>query len=284
MADARPPLPVAFDFTDYREYLNAWFEAKKIATPGYTVGRFARGVGCSPGHVRNVLKGERPLSSPYVDGFIRVLKLPRSEGEFFCTQVRYAHAMDPFEKASLLRQMVGRLLMRGATIPVGLALVVWLDLRHMAIYEAAFSHYFQDDPHWIARMLKILPEEAEESLAALKAAGLLVAGEDGRVRPVKPALAAPSSMDHPSMYRLHDEAICAALQAVRGPPEDRRFFVVTGPTADADFPDLSTLATGFMARADALLAKADPSQADLVYAVQVQLLPGAQAGLMNVEV
>lgn len=273
-----PPLPSPLDYTDYRVFLKAWLDAKTAATPGYTLGRFARAAGCSVSHVRNVIHEERPLNPPYVDNFITAMKLPREQGEFFCTLVRYAHAKDSFEKAAMLRQMVGRLVFHGAPIPEGLAYVVLMDLRSGAIHEAAHSCYFQDDPHWVARMMNILPEQAAASLGALKAAGLLVVGEDGRVRPVKPAYSVPVSMVEPLNSQLQDDAICAARRAVRGPAEDRRFFVLTGPTARADLPALRMLANDFIARVNGLLSQAPQDDDSVVYAAQIQLLPGADAG------
>lgn len=278
MPEIAPSLPSPFAYTDFRIFVNDWIAAKIASHPDYNVSRFARAAGCSHSHVRGVLSENRSLNPPHVDGFLKALKLPVPQGEFFCTLVRYAQAMDCFERASLLKQMVGRLVFHKAPIPQGLAYVVIMDLRHMAIYEAANSSYFQDDPHWVARMMKILPEEAAESLAALKGAGLLVKGMDGRVRPAKPEYAVPPGMVAPMVTRLQDDAICLARREVYGRTEDRRFFVVTGPTADEDLPSLRMLVTDLIARVDGLVSQAPRSNDSVVYTVQVQLLPGAEAG------
>jgi uncharacterized protein (TIGR02147 family) len=58
--------PVVYDFTNYRDFLKAFFEFKKLTNPAYSASMFARKAGLgenSRGYLKLVIEDKRNLSS-----------------------------------------------------------------------------------------------------------------------------------------------------------------------------------------------------------------------------
>lgn len=282
---ALPALPSVFDYLDHRAFISAWVTEKAALTPGYTLGRFARRVGCTVGHVRNVLSGERDLLPPHVEGFCKALQLDADEAAFLTRLTRYQQASAVWERAQLLREIAGALVFRRATVPDGAAFLCWAQLPNAAIYEAAFSPAFRADPGWLAEVFGIAEATAADSLAGLQAVGLLVPDAAGRLRPVHPTLATALDVASPLVIPFHDRSLEAAQRALAGPASDRAYVAVVGPVPTAQIAKLRDAALGFqhrlVERLTALQAAATTGSGagpDVVYVAQFQFVP-VEAGV-----
>lgn len=278
-------LPSVFDYLDHRAFVSAWVAQKTALTPGYTVGRFARRVGCTVGHVRNVLSGQRDLLPPHVEGFCKALQLDAEEAPFFTRLTRYQQATAVWERAQLLREIVGALVYRRAVIPNGAAFLAWAQLPNTAIYEAAFSPSFRADPKWLADVFGIAEATAADSLAGLIAVGLLVPEANGRLRPVHLTLAASPDVASPLVVPFHDRSLEAAQRALSGPAEDRAYVAVVGPVPVDRIPMLRDASLSFqhrlverLASLQAAALEGSGASADVVYMAQFQFVP-VEAGV-----
>ena len=280
------PTPLVFGFTDYRDYLNKWMVERHAQVPGYTIARFARMAGCSPSHVRNVLTGDRDLNPPYVDGFIRALRLAREDAEFFTLLVRYSQAETILERACLLQQIAGTLRFQQAHPLDGVQLLHLTRLSHVAVYELSLLPEFREDPAWISDVLSITEPEARAAVAELRSVALLVEGPDGVARAAFPFNATPAEIASPAVALFHDRAMELAAANADGPAEDRRYFAAVGGVPGSLVPDLRAAVDRFHRRIDHLMAELQaPTQTDgatspppdTVYLVQVQLVPVARS-------
>lgn len=282
---AAPALPSVFDFLDHRAFVSAWVAQKVQLAPGYTIGRFARRVGCTVGHVRNVLSGQRDLLAPHVEGFCKALQLEGDDAAFFTRLTRYQQATSVWERAQLLRELAGALVFRRAAVPDGAAFLCWTKLPNAAIYEAAFSPAFRADPVWLADVFGIPEAIAAESLSGLQAVGLLVPDATGRLRPLHPTLATPVDVAGPLVVPFLDRSLEAAQRALAGPASDRAYVAVMGPVPTAQIPALRDIVLGFQhrlhQRLTALQAAATDGSGpgvDTVYLAQMQFVP-VEAGV-----
>lgn len=277
MGQSDVPLPSAFGFLDVRLYLTQWFDAKREQIPHYTYTNFARRANCSPGHVRNVMNGQRKLLGRFVDGFVKALKLEGHEAVYFSTLTRYSNSTSVFERALLLRELAGILVDAKSPMPEDLAYACWLDFRNMAVLEAAHSPSFRDDPNWLAETLQIPPALARDALLELKAAGLLKPGESGGFRPCKLALVAPPMAD-PLVERLHRHGVSSAVEATSGTPDDRRLAVLTAPVLVGDMAEVFSVAQGAFHRMQQTLTNVEVGMSagpggSRLYALQIAFAP-----------
>ncbi len=70
-------------FLDYREYLSAFFEQRKAASPWYSYKLFGDGVGLDQSQVFRILQKNLHVSKRALPRFIEYLKLDEKEAEYF---------------------------------------------------------------------------------------------------------------------------------------------------------------------------------------------------------
>ncbi len=103
-----------YQFEDYRKFLEAAFEAKRLEKLANGEGKFthrklAASAGFSnPGYFNDVIKGRRLLSESATDKMIEAFGLKSSEGEYFKLLVAYAQSKKPHERQGLYEQMLFR--------------------------------------------------------------------------------------------------------------------------------------------------------------------------------
>lgn len=281
MGQSDVPLPSVFGFLDVKLFLLQWFDAKLKQNPRYTYTTFARRAGCSAGHVRNVMNGQRKLLGRFVEGFINALRMEGQEAVYFSTLARYSCSTSVFERALLLRELAGIIVVAQAPMPQALALACWLELRNMTVLEAAHSRSFRDDPVWIAEALAILTELARQALFELKGAGLLKPDETGRLMPCVPTLATPP-LAEPLVERLQRHGISSAADAVGGTSGDRHAAMLYAPVLAEDMEEVSSIIMSMIHRMNQALKQSESGRAvdvagDRVYALQISLAPVSRA-------
>lgn len=101
-----------FDFTDYREFLKAYYQFEKSTNPAFSYRYFAlRAKINSSGFYKNVIDGKKTLGRSLTTRFAAAMKLKKKEAEYFENMVFFndAHTVEEkliyFERMMSLRKL-----------------------------------------------------------------------------------------------------------------------------------------------------------------------------------
>lgn len=93
-------------FLDYREYLAAFFEHRKAASPWYSYKVFGDGVGLDQSQVFRILQKNLHISKRALPRFIEYLKLDEKEAEYFTKLVELGRARKESEARRLFAEVL----------------------------------------------------------------------------------------------------------------------------------------------------------------------------------
>lgn len=211
-----------YDFTNYREYLQAFFQAKKMANPAYSASAFARKAGLgenSRGYLKLVVDGRRNLSPHTIRAFAEAMGLSLEESVYFENLVHLNQA----ERASDRKYYFERL---SAAQPKKKS-------SHFELLESQYSYFnhwyvtairelvattrFVDDPSAIAKLLKgrICAKEAAQAMEDLKRLGMIARDETGRWIQTTPILTIKAGFFSPFIQNFHLGMIEQARHALQ---------------------------------------------------------------------
>ncbi|MCB9764634.1 MAG: TIGR02147 family protein [Alphaproteobacteria bacterium] len=179
-------MPDIYTYSDYRLYLEDWFNAagRRLTKRG-----FARKAGCSPSLVVGILKGRNKLDAQRAERFAEVMKLDDDETSYFVSMVRFAHGFSRADRQAAWEAMVSAGRFRGSRA-IGLeTYAVFSRWYYAAIVELASCEGFRAEPAWIAATLRpaITEAQAAEALELLLRRGLLTGKADGGLQVVEEA-------------------------------------------------------------------------------------------------
>lgn len=206
--------PDIYAHRDYREYLRAYYQHRKRGR-AFSYRVFSRRAGLkSPNYLKLVIDGERNLSASMAGRFARACELD-------APGVRYFEALVAFNQARTIdaRNRAYTKLKRLRRFHHIHPLAKPLELYHSkwyypAIRELVLARDFRRDPAWIAARLSppVTPEEAEEALSTLLAAGLLCETQDGRLEPSEVSVSTGPEVHSMYMASFH----CAMMDHAKG--------------------------------------------------------------------
>lgn len=221
----RRRLPRVHDFLDYREYLRAYFDAKKAMNPHFSHRVFAREAGLgSQSYLSMVIERKRNLSMRSLPKFIDGLKLAGRERSDFETLVRYDQCDDLEEKSRLFSELLKQRSNRSELFDLERERFEFLSQWHaVAIYVLVGLQGFQYDPEWISRALgrKITSAQAREALSLLSRLGLIVESE-GVWRQVLGAITVKDNTRAMAVARYHEAHLRLAFEALKKLPIEQR--------------------------------------------------------------
>ncbi len=170
-----------FDYLDYRDYLRAYYDAKKASGRGFSYRVFSRLAGLkSPNYLKLVIDGDRNLTPAMAQRFGAACGLDGDGLLFFEHLVAFNQAKTSTERARRYRELSGHRGFRRAQK---------LDLAHAAyhgewfipaIRELALSDSFRADPEWIAKQMipSITKADATRGLRVLEELDMLKVNPD----------------------------------------------------------------------------------------------------------
>ena len=270
---ARAPIDV-FRYADYREFLRAYYELKKAQKPGLSLRAFSRRAGLkSPNYLKLVIDGDRNLTQERALRFAEAAGLHGESVDYFCSLVALNQARSATERELQYSRLRAFRRYR-ETHKLDAAQEAYHAHWYVpAIRELCARADFVDDPKWIARTLlpPITPAQARQAIAALCALGLLVRGEDGRLRQAEPLIETPDVPLGHQVVRYHREMMRLASEALeRVPREDREIASLTLCISQRALLELK----GELERIEQQLLQRFPSEdAERVVQVNFQMFP-----------
>lgn len=214
MSDWKPDV---FTFTDFREYLGAYYQAAKTHNPAFSYRYFARRAGySSPNFLQLVIQGKRRLTADGVRRFVRALKLSNAEARFFAHLVDFNQATSDDERNLAFEKVAASRRFRQAR-KIDSALYLYAShWYYPAIREMAARADFREDPEWIARQLlpAIKPIEARQALDVLFELELLERRPDGTVHRGDATLASSRTVRSLTVSNFHRQMLERAAESI----------------------------------------------------------------------
>lgn len=264
-------------FLDYREYLQAVYEAIKQELGKYSYLNYSDDLGFSRTNVLHlIIKGRRPLTSKAAIRIADVLQLQGKERKYFEDLVAYHNSRDSMKRELLFQELVE---LKTKEVKAEDNLLAQLEFFtewfHSAIYELSFTSTFSDDPKVLAATLtpRIRPEQARKSLELLERLGLLSRDADsGQYKPTHSRISTGDEIASLAITRYHQKMIelgKESLTAIHAQARDISSVSIAIPSSL--LPEVKKEISLFRKK---LLNMAEQARnADVVYQTNIQLFP-----------
>lgn len=176
--------PSVFEFTDYREFLKAYYDHQKSRHPAFSYRYFARKANInSSGFYKNVIDGKRSLGRSLILKFSEAMKLKKKEADYFENMVCFGEAKTVEEKRIYFERMMSLRKVDALQIQSS-QFEFYSKWYYSAIRELIGVIRFRGDHAALARMLEpsIRPDQAEKAIRVLEELGLIHKDEKGIYR------------------------------------------------------------------------------------------------------
>jgi uncharacterized protein (TIGR02147 family) len=219
-----------YQYADFREYLKAYFEARKKIDPKFSHRYFSRRIGLtSPNFILMVIQGKRNLTRTLAFKISSELKHDPKESEYFECMVGFSQAESVSEKNSYFIRMAEF----RSTVKVDLINENQYDYYsnwyNLVVREIITDPDFTGDMKWLARQLhpRISEVQARHSVELLIKLGLVHKNGKGYSRQSALLSTGPqvSSLAIANFHRTMTQLAANAMDTV--PIEDRNITACT---------------------------------------------------------
>ncbi len=264
-------------FLDYREYLQAVYEAIKQEIGKYSYLNYSDDLGFSRTNVLHlIIKGRRPLTSKAAIRIADVLQLQAKERKYFEDLVAYHNSRDSVQRELLFQELLE---LKTKEVKAEDSLLAQLEFFtewfHSAIYELSFTASFTADPKQLASMLtpRIRPEQARKSLELLERLGLISRDQEtGTYKPTHSRISTGDEIASLAITRYHQKMIDLgkeSLTSIHAQARDVSSVSIAIPSSL--LPEVKKEISLF--RKKLLNMAEQASNADVVYQTNIQFFP-----------
>ncbi len=271
--------PNIFEFTDYRQYIKAFYEAQKERNPHFSFQVFCNNAGFpNKGFVHNVIYGVKNLSRLSAMKFSVGMRLTKSESDFFECLVFFNQAGSVKEKNHYFEKLTS---VRPMTPEASVAKKV-AD-HQFSFYSTWYGSAIRslidmfpeksDDFTWIGnnlhpRLSSVLVRKTVKTMLTL---GLLER-KSGRLKVKDKTITTGREAQNLAVAHFHKEMMRLAQQALAELPSDKR--QVTGLTLGISRTAYQQICEDIFALQEKILRFAERDEgADSVYQLNFQLFP-----------
>ena len=243
----KPTSPVIFDFTNYREYLQSFFNYKKSTHSSYTASSFARRAGLgenSRGYLKLVIDGKRNLTSATIRAFSDALSLGADESLYFENLVHFNQSEKPKDKKYYFERLMATSA-KNKSKQLELLESQYRIFNYwyvMAIRELVAVEGFIEDVKWICQALKnkVSAPEVRQTIEDLLRTGLLKRNtQTHKLEQSEPLVKIAGGVFNPFIQNFHLGMIERAKEAVTEDAyEDRNVSGVTLSCEKSKLPEL----------------------------------------------
>ena len=263
-----------FDFTDYRNYLKAYFEERKKNDRKFSHRWLARQLDLSTSNLLwLVMKGKRNLSAALCHKIAAVFKLSRNETEYFENMVDFIQAKTNSEKDLYFSRMAGLRKKLKVDRIEERQYEYYSKWYNPVVRELVTSPEFNGEPNTLCKMLlpPITPSQAKRSIELLLRLGM-IKKQNRRFIQTSPLISTGPEVDSLSVVNFHRATGNLAVEALdRVPKNERNITSSTIAITKAMYPSMVKKIEGFRQE---LLALADTAnQGERVYQCNFQLFP-----------
>ena len=266
--------PDVLQYTNYRVYLQDYYEFKKKTVPAFSLRFFAEKAGLSShAHLKLTIDGKRNITKNTVVKLIHGLGLDGQRAAYFESLVFFNQAQTDADKQVYYAQLLKASPRSKLHKMEKAQFRIFREWHHSAILEMVALKDFRPIPDWISRRLGglVTPAQVTESLKLLVELGLLVKTANG-FRQRDPLITTDDEVQDlmVKMYHLQMLKLSAnMLSALPGPQRD--VSALTFSIKREDFPNLKKHLQ--LMRKELLDFSAKAGDAEEVVQVNIQLYP-----------
>jgi uncharacterized protein (TIGR02147 family) len=266
--------PEVLHYSNYRTYLQDFYDFKKAEQPIFSHRYFAQKAGLtSPNYLKLVMDGKRNLTKKSLVKFMAALGLKGKRAEFFENLVFFNQA-ESLPERNLYYANILRVRAKAGIRKMDEAqFQLFSDWRHIVVRELAAAKGFRPDARWIAKKLggSITEKEAEDSLKLLATLGLLKRTANGFAQ-ADSNITTSDEVRSLLVKNYHRQMIQMAAAALDDLPAARRdISSITIPIHPKDFPKLKEQIQ--LMRKELLNLGAEAGAGEEVVQVNIQLFP-----------
>ncbi len=215
-----------FNYTDYRKYLNDFFESIKSEKSQITYASVCRETGIkSPGHLSLILHGKANISIDLAERFAILCKLKKLETRYFVTMVRFNQEKRTAPKMELFEQLIS---FSGSCIyRVGPHLYKYYDKWYHSVIRALLEFVpVKENYEDLAKMIipAIRPDQAKASVILLMELGLIQRDENGFYKPTQKSIDTGSAATSLMVTNFTLSMLDLAREAMDRFPRNERVF------------------------------------------------------------
>ena len=178
-----------FDYSNFRTYLDDWYEAKKETNPNFSFQLIADKAGIrNKGFIYNIIKGKKLLSKSNIFKISNALGHNRYEAEYFEYLVAFNQAEDLTEKKFFFEKLhqitnMGKAVSKAQVLRAD-QYEFYSNWHHVMIRSIIGMYDFYDDYKWLAGMLDppVTVTQAKRSVRLLEKLELIRKDERGVYR------------------------------------------------------------------------------------------------------
>jgi len=268
-----------FNFSDYRSFLKAHSETKRVAQSNWSLGVWSRQLKLGgTSSLTMILSGHRSPGPELTAKLISYFKFDAKEKTYFEDLIRLEKAKNDSRLKIVLMEELKKLnpnknfeLMDSKTFD---SISKWY---FYALRQATRLPHFKDDAKWIKKQLNFNLTEAQikEALKTLLAIGLLKINSHQKLKISKGVLRTTDDVTSEAIQRFHEEVITLAQKSVRKFSVNERVLQATTLAFNKQqMPKAKELMRKFAEDMSALAS----DDGDSVYQMCAQFFP-----LMNIE-
>jgi uncharacterized protein (TIGR02147 family) len=272
-------MATVFEHLDYRQYLADYYTQEKERNPAFSYRYFAMKSGInSPSFLKHVIEGQRNLTRPVIEKFIKALRLPRKEARYFRHCVLFNQARSADEKQEHYA------VMRSLSDTVPEAVLNPEKYRYfdnwytVVIRELVCQYPFGEDYEELARTLRpsITPKQAQEAVTTLLDLGLIRKDKENGYRQTDAILTVDGPIVPPAMrnFTAHTLSLCKeALYTIDR--DERHISGMTLGVSEQMYHLLNAEIDAFKDRVKALVTR--DRKSDRVYHMNISFIPVTKA-------
>lgn len=272
-------MPNISEYTDYRKFLQDYYEEARAKNPHYSYQLFAIKAGLkSKGFLHNVLHGKRSISRANIFSISQAMRLDKYEMEYFEILVAFAQAKNIQERTHFFERLSA---IKSSGPKAWQPQIVrneqfefYSNFHHSVVRSLIGMFGFKNDYKWLAKRVypSITPSQAKKSVALLERLGFIKKQKDGSFALVSTTIAAPPELISVAIQNFHRQSGELALKALSQLPLEKRN--ISGVTLGISKETYSTICEEIQAFRTRLLQIAEADRnADETFQLNVQFFP-----------
>lgn len=217
--------PDIFTYSEYRDFLRDYFEARRLENSKFSFRVFARQAGFATGSTpKMVLDGKRKLTIESARKFAKGLQLNKRQTSYLEALVEFEQA-DSTEKKAAAAHKIKALVPRHKTAVLGREFADYItNLNLVALREMLHLRDFKEEPAWIGRTIQpsMTPAEIKQAFAQLFRLGLVVKNDKGKLVPAEPIVSTTAEVNDIDVFSIHRSLLKMAEESLATVPANKR--------------------------------------------------------------
>lgn len=269
-------------YSDYRSYLRAFYQAQKARQPSYSYRVFARKARlASPNYLKLVMDGTRKLNERMLPLFARGLGLDAPRVELLRAMIQLEAAKDSESRRELERtaSSLRKKLQRTERQVSDETCEVFENWYPLVIREMLTLKDFDPSPAWIARRIsryaegRVTSAQVTHALECLERLGFVTRDAQGRLTQAEPLLATTDELLSPLIRKMQRQMARLGIESMDSVPlAEREIGGLILGVPRSRLPELKQALKAFRREINRLHS-VEGQTADEIYYLSMQMFP-----------